>query len=180
MPLTKLDLDRTNPDRVRQGRRRRSPKRSHNNSPPPRPAKTKTLVMGEVKLLRRGEELKGTVLKSAAAEKLAESDRSRAESLGGAAPARNLLVESEGIVGPAPEPVTQPKGATAESVRVAAPTLKGVTEPVSRLVDLYAGGAFVNSPPPSSLPMPAFCAKKTDRLRFVDATNDLRKLLRLV
>lgn len=178
VPLPKLDLDRTSPNRVRQGpRRRRSPTKSPNKSPPPRPSKA--FVMGEVKLLRRGEEPMGTASNSAPADRLDESDQSRSKPHPAVAPTGNRFVESDRVVGPAPEPVTQPNRATTEFGRVEITKQKEITEPVSQLVDFYAGGAFITSPPPSSLPVPAFCGRKTDSLRFVNATNDLRKLLRL-
>jgi hypothetical protein len=44
-----------------------------------------------------------------------------------------------------------------------------------KVVDgIYAGSAFVASPPPSSLPLPGFLGKKHG-----SATSDLRRLLRL-
>ncbi|KAK4339458.1 hypothetical protein RND71_040920 [Anisodus tanguticus] len=45
---------------------------------------------------------------------------------------------------------------------------------VPKQMNFYAGSAFVSSPPPSSLPVPAFFNKKTS-----DASIDLRRLLRL-
>ncbi|KAK4785411.1 hypothetical protein SAY86_002100 [Trapa natans] len=152
MSLPKIDLVRTNPGRIRQGRRRRSPSKSQNSSPNTRPSKA--LVMGEVKLLRRGVDLKATVSRPAA-------------------------TYPEGISGPASVPVSQTRRATA-IIRASSPKVKEINgEHISQLVDFYAGGGFVTSPPPSSLPMPAFCSKKNDLPRSKDVTNDLMKLLRL-
>ncbi|XP_028799073.1 uncharacterized protein LOC114754479 [Neltuma alba] len=48
--------------------------------------------------------------------------------------------------------------------------------PVEGLVGFYAGSSmFVASPPPSSVPLPAFFTKKA----VSDATSDLRRILRL-
>ncbi|OWM86754.1 uncharacterized protein LOC116187570 [Punica granatum] len=170
------NLGRANPTRVRQGRRRRSPSKSQSTSPPPRPSKT--LVMGEVKLLRRGEELKGTAPKSSPADEPAKPDRIQAEpNRRVVAPARNRLA------GPAQERVARLHRAPAELARADAPAQKAVaiqsSESAVGLASFYAGFAFITSPPPSSLPVPAFCSKKTAPLDAVDATSDLRKLLRL-
>ncbi|KAH0675392.1 hypothetical protein KY285_023193 [Solanum tuberosum] len=47
----------------------------------------------------------------------------------------------------------------------------------TRIAEFYAGSGFSSSPPPSSLPVPAFFMKK--REDNLDATSDLRRLLRL-
>ncbi|KAE8663429.1 Detected protein of unknown function [Hibiscus syriacus] len=47
-------------------------------------------------------------------------------------------------------------------------------------VTFYAGSAFITSPPPSSVPMPAFFAKKIEvSVKNSEATSDLRRMLRL-
>ncbi|KAK6789083.1 hypothetical protein RDI58_012882 [Solanum bulbocastanum] len=47
----------------------------------------------------------------------------------------------------------------------------------TRIAEFYAGWGFSSSPPPSSLPVPAFFKKKSED--NLDATSDLRRLLRL-
>ncbi|XP_039044283.1 uncharacterized protein LOC120183698 [Hibiscus syriacus] len=47
-------------------------------------------------------------------------------------------------------------------------------------VSFYAGSAFITSPPPSSVPMPAFFTKMAEvSVKNNDATSDLRRILRL-
>ncbi|XP_058083149.1 uncharacterized protein LOC131231075 [Magnolia sinica] len=47
-------------------------------------------------------------------------------------------------------------------------------------INVYAGSAFSQSPPPSSLPLPSFSKKKESLPGFDDsATRDLRRLLRI-
>ncbi|KAJ0031287.1 hypothetical protein Pint_12473 [Pistacia integerrima] len=122
------NLNRSN--RAQSTRGKRSPPRNQNTSPPSRgvvapklPAKS-NLVMGQVKILKRGEELtKPTPI-------------------------------------PAPEPIR-------------------LTESKDRVASFYAGSAFIASPPPSSLPLPAFFTKKTVTVKHDDATSDLRRILKL-
>lgn len=95
------------------------------------------LVMGQVKILKRGEKLPEIVAKT--------EERF------------DLGLGSTDRLGPDPE------------------TLQKVIR-VSDLKDgMYAGSAFVSSPPPSSVPVPWFLGKKNGAA----ATSDLRRLLRL-
>ena len=103
----------------------------------PQPSK---LVMGEVKILKRGEQLTNAAAdpSSGAAKK-----------------------SGRGI------PVLGSTERSAPKSQLASPeTISG----------LYAGSSmYVASPPPSSVPLPAFFTKKT----VSDATSDLRRILRL-
>lgn len=113
--------------------RKRSP--AGRNQGPDRTAsvarfRAKNLVMGEVKILKRGEELR---------------------------PPTDLVAGPTDRLGPEPETVQK-------QIRVTDSKL-------------YAGSAvFLASPPPSSLPVPAFFSKKN---RDDKASSDLRRLLRL-
>ncbi|XVF89371.1 hypothetical protein PTKIN_Ptkin19aG0125000 [Pterospermum kingtungense] len=139
---------------------RRQPNRRKNASPPRPPtvvakAPTKTLVMGQVKILKRGEDLK-TI-----------------------APAKDVKLEKENVdvdlgstnrLGPDPKSVptqirlTESNNSTTKAFPAA----------------FYAGSAFITSPPPSSVPMPAFFTKKIGvSVKNDDATSDLRRILRL-
>ncbi|KAE8721737.1 Detected protein of unknown function [Hibiscus syriacus] len=116
-----------NPNRT--NRRKRTP----NASPPsrhsvaPSKAPAKNLVMGQVKILKRGEDLK-----ESKPDKPVES------------------VDSENDDG-----------------KVVLPFF-------------HAGSAFITSPPPSSVPLPAFFTKKIGiALKDDVATNALRRILRL-
>ncbi|KDP38626.1 hypothetical protein JCGZ_03979 [Jatropha curcas] len=54
--------------------------------------------------------------------------------------------------------------------------LRTCPETINKVVDgMFVGSAFVVSPPPSSLPVPAFLGKNSNGA----ATDDLRRLLRL-
>ncbi|PHT40962.1 hypothetical protein CQW23_19816 [Capsicum baccatum] len=130
-----------NPNYPKKNRRKRSPQKSGSSSnfSTCSPAKNKNLhlVMGEVKILKRGEVLTNNNFVSS--EVVEDLVLSTADRLG-------------------PEPDMVPKHVT--------------------IADLYAGSAFFSSPPPSSLPLPAFFKKKSDEDNH-EATSDLRRLLRL-
>uniref|UniRef100_A0A5B7BCB2 Uncharacterized protein n=1 Tax=Davidia involucrata TaxID=16924 RepID=A0A5B7BCB2_DAVIN len=141
---------------TRSNRRKRSPTRLHdkkNNTSKHTvvadfPAKN--LVMGQVKILRRGEELKES---PAAKDRASEVGEKKAK----VEDSDDLVLSSTDRLGPEPEMV--PKQA--------------------RLTDFYAGSAIIASPPPSSLPFPAFFTKKCVLSKTDDATTDLRRILRL-
>lgn len=104
-------------------RRKRSPSATA-KSPP------KTLALGQVKILKRGEPLSPPSL----------------------SPATDLGLCSTDRLGPEPKTMKEQIG-------------------------VYAGAAiFVASPPPSSLPVPAFCSMKE---KNAAATCDIRRLLGL-
>nr|GLL46952.1 uncharacterized protein LOC109159390 [Ipomoea trifida] len=137
-------------------RRKRSPRNSNtsrggcaslSSSPP---AKNRHLVMGQVKILKRGEAL--TV-------SMKEGEKSEVNCC---APEEDddLALSTTDRLGPEPDMV--PK-----QIKIA---------------DFYAGSAFISSPPPSSLPVPAFFKKKSvlaDAESYDDASSGLRRLLRL-
>lgn len=101
----------------------------------------KNLVMGQVKILKRGEKLGQT----------RNGFNNNKEDV-------DLVLGSTDRLGPDPETVQQ-------QIRVSE----------FKVVDgVYAGSAFVASPPPSSLPVPGFLGKMNG-----SATSDLRRLLRL-
>jgi hypothetical protein len=101
----------------------------------------KNLVMGQVKILKRGEKLVQT----------RNGCDSNKENL-------DLVLGSTNRLGPDPDMVQ-----------------KQIKVSEFKVVDgIYAGSAFVASPPPSSLPLPGFLGKKHG-----SATSDLRRLLRL-
>lgn len=129
-------------------RSKRSPLRPHNESHPTRSPSSCTVrpqvnkpVMGQVKILKRGETLPDTAAPAPAADVFKKADRRKSD------------LGSTDRLGPNPELV-----------------------PVDRVAGFYAGSSmFVASPPPSSVPLPAFFTKKT----VTDATSDLRRILRL-
>lgn len=121
-------------------RRKRSPRKdgSPNFSTSTTPSsKNLHLVMGEVKILKRGEVLTNNKVVT------------------GGDDVGDLVLSSTDRLGPEPDMV--PKRMT--------------------IADFYAGSGFVSSPPPSSLPVPAFFKKKCEDNH--DATSDLRRLLKL-
>lgn len=115
----------------------------------------KDLVMGQVKILKRGETLSVSPVKNNNRGVSGENNRKpRAKS----EEALDLVLGSTDRLGPDPEMVQK-------QIRV--------TE--FKVVDgVYAGSAaFYSSPPPSSVPLPAFLGKNGA------ATSDLRRILRL-
>lgn len=145
-----------NANRAHQNRRRKSSAKSPATPAPPAPP-AKSLVVGHVRILKRGEVVASP---ATAPESKVETGAERTE-------------EVAASVSPAPE--------TAQSrAQKAEPAARVSAGPDRVLAGFYAGSAFITSPPPSSVPMPAFFNKKTDGLvGFVDPTSDLRRLLRL-
>ncbi|KAK9207845.1 hypothetical protein WN944_000192 [Citrus x changshan-huyou] len=168
-PQMKFPKHACNPNRTvnraQANRRKRSP-------PPPRPqsraaaagapqktpAKT-NLVMGQVKILKRGEELTSTAPFQAPPEKKSVQKKGQSQIQG-------PDLGSTERLGPDPESV---------------PTQIRLTDSKSRVgvASFYAGSACITSPPPSSLPLPAFFTKKTVTVKNDDATTDLRRILKL-
>ncbi|KAJ4959338.1 hypothetical protein NE237_026449 [Protea cynaroides] len=107
--------------------------------------------MGQVTILKRGEVLKATEdrVPCVAEEKAKINELS--------------VLYSMGRLGPEPEMVPKQIGLT---------DLKSVD-------GVFAGSAFLTSPPPSSLPLPGFFTKKVVPSKNDVATTDLRRLLRL-
>lgn len=129
----------TRANRTQPSRRKKSPSRVNTTASSPAPAQKasplKNLVVGQVKILKRGEELTGTASDKESREE-PDLDLALTEKLG-------------------PDPVSVP-------------------------VLFYAGAsASVASPPPSSLPLPAFFTKKCVSPKTEDVASDLRRILRL-
>ncbi|XP_031130843.1 uncharacterized protein LOC116032429 [Ipomoea triloba] len=147
-------------------RRKRSPQKSSRNSNTSRggcaslssspPAKNRHLVMGQVKILKRGEAL--TVSMKNGLEKKVMMMEGEKSEVNCCAPEEDddLALSTTDRLGPEPDMV--PK-----QIKIA---------------DFYAGSAFISSPPPSSLPVPAFFKKKSTE-SYDDASSGLRRLLRL-
>ncbi|KAE8665223.1 putative receptor-like protein kinase [Hibiscus syriacus] len=145
-------------NRVPQNRKNQFPM----TSPPPTPSAcskspARNLVMGQVKILKRGEYLeKPSPQKSVGFEK------------------ENIDVDlgSTNRLGPDP-------GSIPTQIRLTESNSKSGNDkfvPVS----FYSGSAFIASPPPSSVPMPVFFTKTTEvSVKNNDATSDLRRILRL-
>uniref|UniRef100_A0A6N2KS78 Uncharacterized protein n=1 Tax=Salix viminalis TaxID=40686 RepID=A0A6N2KS78_SALVM len=138
------------PNRAQPNRRKRSP----NTSPPPRAAFPKNsnsnLVMGHVKILKRGEEdLVKPQKKDWTPKGSQNTEAVKNEDLG---------FVSNNRLGPD---------------AVLFPTQVRLTESRDLVNGFYAGSAFVTSPPPSSLPLPGFFTKKTNNPPVVDASSEL-------
>lgn len=125
------------------------------------PAKNRHLVMGQVKILKRGEALTvsmkdGLEKKTVDAVSLKCPEKSEVRYC---EPENDdLALSTTDRLGPEPDMV--PK-----QIKIA---------------DFYAGSAFISSPPPSSLPLPAFFKKKSVLAEsYDDASSGLRRLLRL-
>ncbi|GJM87140.1 hypothetical protein PR202_ga03065 [Eleusine coracana subsp. coracana] len=132
-----------------------SPPAKGRRSPPPKsaarkqpsPTKEKQPVMGEIRILKRGEELPASAPAAPAPV--------GAPPVTEAAPLNKRVIRSTSRIGPK-EPTVVPKRV------VSAPD-----------VAVYAGPAFASAPEPSSLPFPAFCLRRAE----TEATRGLRCLL---
>ncbi|PIA45688.1 hypothetical protein AQUCO_01600132v1 [Aquilegia coerulea] len=151
-----------NPNRIARsgGRRKRSPSDSESDRSTTSSSSmvvklpAKKLVMGQVKILKRGEEIDNNIKKE-------EQSRSVVETKVVKIAEKSKLKEvsdvfSNNRLGPEPEMI--PK-----EIRLA--DLKSVNS------EIFAGSAFVSSPSPNSLPIPSSFTKQ------VIATKDLRRIL---
>ncbi|KAH8482816.1 hypothetical protein Peur_067756 [Populus x canadensis] len=150
------NLNNPRPNRAPPNRRKRSP----NSSPPPRAAVPKNnnsnLVMGQVKILKRGKE--------DLIEPGKKDETPRGSHNTEAVKSEDLGFFSTNRLGPE---------------AVMAPTQVRLTESTDIVNGFYAGSAFITSPPPSSLPLPGFFTKKTNNPVAVDASSEIMKLLGL-
>ncbi|KAG6671199.1 hypothetical protein I3843_16G114700 [Carya illinoinensis] len=155
LTLTPLKPRRySNPDSPQSRRQKRSPagtqsnfeNRNRRDGSVAARFPAKNLVMGQVKILKRGETLSQT--------KSYDNRKPRAKKENDL----NLVLRSTDRLCPVPLAVQK-------YIRVS--ELKVVDE-------IYAGSAFVASPPPSCLPVPCFLGRNNG-----SATSDLRRLLRL-
>ncbi|CAI0395108.1 unnamed protein product [Linum tenue] len=132
-------------------RRKRSPVGNQKDRAASR-SQSLNLVMGQVKILKRGESL-DSVTES-------EDEKKGKREEGEGKKVVDLGLGSTDRLGPEPEIVQK-------EIRV---------EEFNKVGDtMYAGSAFFTSPPPSSLPVPAFLGKGG----VGDATTGLRRLLGL-
>ncbi|GAB4854637.1 hypothetical protein Ancab_023220 [Ancistrocladus abbreviatus] len=145
----------------RSSRRRRSPTSSPPPPPPPPPSppnsvadRTKGPVVGQVRILKRGETMTPKTPTT-----LFDDGRSKSEDS-----VDDPILRSISRLGSKPESV--PKG---EKLGVTCPIFDG----------FYAGSAFFTSPPPSSLPIPVMITKSNCGFTADEAANDLRRILRL-
>ncbi|XP_042510315.1 uncharacterized protein LOC122085798 [Macadamia integrifolia] len=111
----------------------------------------KNMIMGQVTILKRGEMLKPT------------EDRVRGVVEEEAKTNEVPVLYSTERLGPEPDMV---------------PKQIGLTD-VKSVDGVFAGSAFLTSPPPSSLPLPGFFTNKVVPSKNDVATTDLRRLLRL-
>ncbi|XP_030468829.1 uncharacterized protein LOC115687413 [Syzygium oleosum] len=138
----------SDPDRGRPRRRKRSPE-SIGARPAAAPA-SKSLVMGQVKILKRGEPLTAFAAARHGSPSLAAAAKGKIKKGD-----PDLALGSTDRIGPDPETVQR-------QIRV------------GELPGVYAGpGMCVSSPPPSSVPVPCFLGKNDL------ATCSLRRLLGL-
>lgn len=128
---------------------------------------TSDLVIGQVKILKRGEVLPAPSLSAGQVKEVVHKEK-KAQKVGatsaGGLDDLVIMSKSDRVVGS--KPCVVPKNI--------------------KISDFYAGSAFITSPEPSSLPVPVFFKKKDLDLADggvsdtdYDATSDLRRLLRL-
>ncbi|XP_062097403.1 uncharacterized protein LOC133803390 [Humulus lupulus] len=150
-------------NRPKPNRRKRSPPRSDPTTSPPAPKYTVekpdagTLVMGHIKILKRGEELEEKTTTTTSTSSMDTSPPRKDH-------CRLTNPESAGLLGSEPESF---------------PTRIRSKEP-TRTSLFYAGSTVcIASPPPSSLPLPVFSKKGVASPINLEATSVLLKVLRL-
>ncbi|XP_061341043.1 uncharacterized protein LOC133287441 [Gastrolobium bilobum] len=153
-------------------------KRSHHQNPAstsdPKP-QVNQLVMGQVKILKRGQQLNET------------APDPQSETLDNAITRDSQLDTLENELAPDSQLETSENELTPDCSKLEtaenelasdSQSDNDLSSTLSLPGGLYAGPSmFVVSPPPSSVPLPAFVAKKI--VASSDATRDLRKMLHL-
>lgn len=166
---------------------------------PPQTAAAKNLVMGQVKILKRGEALdeSPTVLKEM-------NDRKVSNVTATTTPTKDVVVDrkvskdstANRRVLPAKKksekekrstPITNPKNDDMKidfalsSTNRLGPDPEMVPKQMKKNIAdfFFAGSAFVDSPPPSSLPLPGFFTKNFVAAAKEDPSTDLRRILGL-
>ncbi|KAI3706851.1 hypothetical protein L6452_24868 [Arctium lappa] len=145
---------------------------------------SKNLVMGQVKILKRGEAL-NTVLKEVNDRKVSDG--------AAATPEKRLVDDREVPIGG--RRVLPPKkkdknwgsrfeASKGEDVVLCSTDRLGpdpeiVSKQMKNISDCFAGSAFSDSPPPSSVPLPGFFRKNLVAPVKEDATTNLRRILGL-
>ncbi|KAJ8751642.1 hypothetical protein K2173_025798 [Erythroxylum novogranatense] len=142
-----------NANRAKSNGRRRSPNKSSPSRATTAQVPVKKFLMGEVKILKRGEQLEQPVPVQPQPQ----------------LPKRGDLQDK-----------TSQSVKKTESLDLGSPKSspsRGRPTGSNRVNGFYAGSAFITSPPPSSLPLPVFFMKNNDVKKNEDATTDLRRIL---
>lgn len=167
---------------------------------PPQTAVAKNLVMGQVKILKRGEPLDeaSTVLKEM-------NDRKVSNGTATTTPAKDVVVDrkvsreptvnrkalpakkksdkekrSFSIPNPKSDDVNNDDFALSSTNRLGPDPAMVPKQMKKNIADFFfAGSAFVDSPPPSSLPLPGFFTKNFVTTVKEDPSSDLRRMLGL-
>ncbi|KAM6543984.1 hypothetical protein CsatB_008431 [Cannabis sativa] len=164
---TRNPNNRPNNNRPQANRRKRIPPLSDGTTSPPatkstveKPHHVGSFFTGQIKILKRGEELK---------EKVTTMTKTTTKSAVDASPPRKehcrlTNPESPGLLGPEPLSIQT-------RIRSQEPTRTSL---------FYAGSTVcIASPPPSSLPLPVFSKKGVASTINLEATSVLLKVLRL-
>lgn len=132
---------------------------------------SKNLVMGQVKILKRGEAL-NTILKDVNDRKVSD---------GAASTPENRLVGDRRVLSPKKDKFEASKGEDVVlcSTHRLGPEPEIVSKQMKNISDCFAGSAFSDSPPPSSVPLPGFFRKNIVAPVKDDATTNLRRIMGL-
>lgn len=149
---------------------------------------SKNLVMGQVKILKRGEAL-NTILKdvndrkvsndaATTTEKRLVADREAPKVATGG---RRVLPPKKKDQNRSPKKFEASKAEddVLSSTNRLGPDPEIVSKQMKNISDCFAGSAFSDSPPPSSVPLPGFFRKNLVAPVKDDATTDLRRILGL-
>ncbi|KAJ9546611.1 hypothetical protein OSB04_019154 [Centaurea solstitialis] len=152
-------------------------------------AVAKNLVMGQVKILKRGEPLEEMNEASSTTTTPPRDDR-KASAAGGRRvsppakkkPEKAEKMEKRGFSNPNPNPkidVLRKDDFALSSTDRLGPDPDMVPKKKNIAGVFFAGSAFVDSPPPSSVPLPGFCTKNFSAAVKDDRSSDLRRILGL-
>ncbi|GMG98962.1 hypothetical protein Nepgr_000802 [Nepenthes gracilis] len=149
------------------------------NSDVSKPRREKIPVMGQVRILKRGEELADTTPTTSFEDGKSGPEESvvvkRGEDLDQRTPATSFETRRPTSEDSAVESVLY-----ATSRLGPDPGLLPKLSERSPVVDVFhVGTAFITSPPPSSLPFPAVITKRSSGLKADEAASELRRMLRL-
>ncbi|KAD5507961.1 hypothetical protein R6Q59_031344 [Mikania micrantha] len=167
-PKSSPNFPNSNPNSTRSEGRKRSPptgvRKSKLKAPmvtdPPAAAVARSLVMGQVKILKRGESLDDSPTVSKDTNRRKVTKDSISDCVFNDLKIEDFALSSTDRLGPDPELVP-----------------KQMNKNMAEL--FFAGSVFVDSPPPSSLPLPGFFTKNFVADVKEDPSTDLRRMLGL-
>ncbi|KAI3821730.1 hypothetical protein L1987_09302 [Smallanthus sonchifolius] len=189
-PKSNPNFSNSSPNLTRSEGRKRSPptgvRKNKTTAPMVTDPPAKTLVMGQVKILKRGESLdeSSSILKDINDRKASKATATTKSPTKDISAHRKVLPakkKSEKEKRSFSNPNPRIDDFSLSSTNRLGPDPEMVPKQMNKNIAdfFFAGSAFVDSPPPSSLPLPGFFTKSFSGAMKEDPSTDLRRMLGL-